>query len=103
MNTLLPVAGGVASGFRSCLRFALTCLLASALSVSAQAQSASGGKITGRVFNPATQQYVRNAEIRVAGTDLVAYSGDDGSYTLSNVASGEANLTVTYTGYDVAT
>ena len=43
------------------------------------AQIAADGRITGRIFNPATQQYVRNAEIRVEGTDLVTYSGDDGS------------------------
>lgn len=69
----------------------------------ALAQSSSSGIITGRIFNPATQQYVRNAEVRVTGTDLVAYSGDDGSYVLTNVPSGEVGLTVTYTGYDVAT
>ena len=67
------------------------------------AQYASTGVITRRVFNPATQQYVRNAEIRVTGTDVVAYSGDDGSYVLTNVPSGEVGVTVTYTGYDVAT
>src|SRR5688572_13137456 len=64
-------------------------------------QSGSTGTITGRIFNPATQQYVRNAEIRVAGTDLVAYSGDDGSYVLTNVPGPDVGLTVTYTGYDV--
>src|SRR4051812_19885809 len=67
------------------------------------AQSSAPGTVTGRIFNPATQQYVRNAEIRVAGTDLVAYSGDDGTYTLANVPSGEATVTVSYTGYDTAT
>ena len=67
------------------------------------AQSGSTGKIAGRIFNPATQEYVRNAEVRVAGTNVVAYSGDDGSYLLTNVVGSEISLTVTYTGYDVAT
>ena len=72
------------------------------MAATALAQPASTGKISGRVFNPATQQYVRNAEIRVAGTDVVAYSGDDGSYVLANIPAGDRALTVTYTGYDVA-
>ncbi|MCX6950569.1 MAG: carboxypeptidase-like regulatory domain-containing protein, partial [Verrucomicrobia bacterium] len=68
----------------------------------ASAQTAASGKITGRVFNPATQQYVRNAEVRVAGTDVIAYSGDDGTYALTGVPAGDVALTVTFTGYDVA-
>src|SRR5215217_1871892 len=68
------------------------CLAAALFSLSqlpcAVAQSAASGRIGGRIFNPATQQYVRNAEIRVTGTDLVAYSGDDGTYVLTNVPSG---------------
>ena len=102
MNTPHHAAGGNARGFRSCLRLAVSCLLGSALAVTALAQSAAG-KITGRVFNPVTQQYVRNAEIRVVGTDVVAYSGDDGAYALTNVPVGDVSLSVTFTGYDVAT
>ncbi|MDO8541358.1 MAG: TonB-dependent receptor [Opitutaceae bacterium] len=60
------------------------------------------GRIAGRVFNPATQEYVRNAEVAVEGTNLVTFSGDDGSYTLSNVPAGEVAVAVTYTGYDRA-
>ena len=54
------------------------------------------------VFNPATQEYVRNAEVRVDGTNLVTYSGDDGSYVFANVPAGEIGLAVTYTGYEPA-
>src|SRR5512147_2200162 len=68
------------------------------------AQGAAGtGVIRGRVFNPATQEYVRNAEVSVEGTNLVTYSTDDGSYVLTNVPAGDVSLTVTYTGYDRAT
>src|SRR6476660_2046971 len=102
MNTSHRVYRAVVRCVRSVLCLGLACLLASAIAVPAVAQSGSAGRISGRIFNPATQQYVRNAEIRVAGTDLVAYSGDDGSYVLTNVAPGEIGLTVTYTGYDVA-
>ena len=41
------------------------------------AQSADTGTITGRIFNPATQEYVRNAEIAIEGTNTVTFSGDD--------------------------
>ena len=57
------------------------------------AADAATGAIQGRVFNPATQEYVRNAEFAVTGTSLVAYSADDGSFTLTNVPAGEVTLT----------
>jgi iron complex outermembrane recepter protein len=85
-----------------CSRFALSFLVA--WSVAAlSAQQVAGGNISGRIFNPVTQQFVRNAEVRVAGTDVVTYSGDDGSYALTNVPGSDVTVTVTYTGYDVAT
>ena len=64
------------------------------------AQNAGTGRIAGRVFNPATGEYVRNAEVAIEGTNLVTFSGDDGSYVLSNVPTGEYSVTVTYTGYE---
>lgn len=63
------------------------------------AQRVGTGVIQGRVFNPATQQYVRNAEVRVEGTSLVATSEDDGSFRLANVPAGPVTVSVTYTGY----
>jgi iron complex outermembrane receptor protein len=71
---------------------------------SAHAQeTAPTGTILGRIFNPATQEYVRNAEIQVQGTDLVAYSESDGTYRVSDVPAGERTVVVIYTGYDRAT
>jgi len=63
------------------------------------AQAAADGTIIGRIYNPATQEYVRNAEIQVEGTSLATYSGDDGTFTLTRVPAGEVTLSVTYTGY----
>ena len=63
----------------------------------------SAASVSGRIFNPATREYVRNAEVRVTGTDLVVYSGEDGSYVLTNVPGGDVRLTVTFTGYDMTT
>jgi hypothetical protein len=67
-----------------------------------QAQS-SNGTITGRVFNPVTGEYVRNAEVRLQGTDRLVITESDGTFQLDNVPSGQATLTVTYTGYNTAT
>jgi len=69
----------------------------------AAAQTGAPGRVSGRVFNPATGEFVRNAEIAVEGTNIVAFSGDDGSYALPNVPAGDISVSVTYTGYDRAT
>jgi iron complex outermembrane receptor protein len=83
--------------------FAAFALLLALFATAALAQSRTGtGAIAGRVFNPATQEYVRNAEVRVEGTNLVAYTGDDGTFVLSNVPAGEIAVSVTYTGYERA-
>jgi iron complex outermembrane recepter protein len=69
----------------------------------AMAQSAGTGVVTGRVYNPATNGYVRNAEVRVEGTNIVAYSEDAGFYRLVDVPAGAVTLTVNYTGAEPAT
>jgi len=87
------------SAFRRIIALGAAALAAS---IPVHAQSPATGRIVGRIFNPATKEYVRNAEIAVQGTNLVAYSGPDGSYQLSNVPAGEVTVSVTYTGYDRA-
>lgn len=79
-----------------------TWLLALNLVSLLQAQTGAAGRIVGRIFNPATQEYVRNAEVRVEGTDLVTYSGADGGYELAGVPAGSVSLVVIYTGYEKA-
>ena len=83
-------------------RLAMTGVAPLLFATVAHAQPAAG-TILGRIFNPATKEYVRNAEVRVEGTDLVAYSADDGSYVLTGVAPGAPTLSVAYTGYERAT
>lgn len=63
-------------------------------------RAASPGSITGRVFNPATGEYIRNAEVRVDGTQLSAVSEEGGYYRLTNVPAGDAALTALYTGHE---
>ncbi|MDP3070911.1 MAG: TonB-dependent receptor [Opitutaceae bacterium] len=83
------------SSLTCCLRF-LACGLF--LTVLAHAQSATG-TITGRIFNPASDQYVRNAQVQIAGTSLSAVSEDGGTYRISGVPAGDATVVVTFTGY----
>jgi iron complex outermembrane receptor protein len=61
------------------------------------------GVVSGRVYHAGTSGYVRNAEVRVEGTNLVAYTEDAGFYRIAGVPAGEATLTVTYTGAQPAT
>src|SRR5688572_17186319 len=71
--------------------------------LSSVAQTAGTGTVQGRVFNPVSKDYVRNAEVRLQGTDQVTYTENDGSFTFQNVPAGEATLVVTYTGYNTVT
>lgn len=67
------------------------------------AGSDSSGSIVGRVFNPATNEYIRNAQIRVVETGDTTVSEDEGAYRLAPVAPGRVTVSVTYTGYRTVT
>ncbi|WP_423603870.1 TonB-dependent receptor domain-containing protein [Sphingomonas sp. MS122] len=56
------------------------------------------GTLAGRVLNTATGEYVRNAEIRVEGTTIVAYSDEGGNFRLAGLPAGPVTLVVRYTG-----
>ncbi len=64
------------------------------------AQTAATGVITGTVANESTRQFLNSAEVRIAGTNLVALSGSDGSFRLSNVPAGSQEVVVSYAGLD---
>jgi TonB-dependent receptor len=63
-------------------------------------QVAGKGTIAGRVLNTATGEYVRNAEIAVEGTTIVAYSQDGGSFRLTGVPAGDVAVVVRYAGME---
>lgn len=67
-----------------------------------QVQGVGTGSVRGRVFNTATGEYVRNAEIRVEGTTIGALSDDDGDFRLMGVPAGEMTIVVRYTGLEEA-
>ncbi|MBI5769362.1 MAG: TonB-dependent receptor [Verrucomicrobia bacterium] len=82
---------------------ALLFLLALSLVPLALRAQPATGTVSGRVFNPATGEYVRNAEVTATGTDLSTFTADDGSFSLSNVPAGTVTVRVAYTGYETAT
>src|SRR5437016_5681653 len=80
------------------VRFTLSAFATITLTFSAFAQSGTGA-ITGRVFNPATGEYIRNADVRIEGTPQVAHTEDGGYYRLLNAPAGSVKLVATYTGH----
>jgi iron complex outermembrane receptor protein len=76
-------------------------LLATALctAIPLPAQSGNTGTVSGRIFNPANGEYIRNAQVSVAGTNLSTQTEGNGFYQLFNVPAGEATLNVTYPGF----
>ena len=63
------------------------------------AAAARSGIITGKVFNPATGEYVRNAQIRVVETGATTISEAEGAFRLGDLPAGPLTLVVNYTGY----
>src|SRR4051812_2305285 len=88
---------------RNWLKVTAIILASLAAVLGAQAQTGGTGTVQGRVYNPATKQYIRNAEVRLEGSQQVVYSENDGSFQLLNVPAGEAKVTVNYSGYTPAT
>jgi len=74
------------------------CWLAATLGLRAQAPAT--GSVQGRVYNPATKEYVASAEVRLDGTNQVTYTESDGTFQFNNVAVGPAGIVVTFSGYN---
>jgi TonB-dependent receptor len=81
------------------LPFALLCACTVLTPDTARSQTAASGTIVGRIFNPASGEYIRNAQIRVESTGQTFASEDGGTYRISPVAPGPVTILVTYTGY----
>lgn len=81
--------------------FAAASLAAVALPLTTSAQSA--GTIQGRVLNPATNEYLRNVEVRVPDTHLVASTESGGYYRLLNVPAGPVTIIASYPGAEAVT
>ncbi len=80
--------------------FALASSLAFSLKPAAAATAASGS-IAGTVANSSTRQFLTDAEVKIAGTNVSALTDRDGTFQLANLAPGPVLLEVSYTGLDV--
>jgi iron complex outermembrane receptor protein len=74
-------------------------LIATVATPSIFAQSPASGTVQGRIYNPTREEYVRNAEVRIEGTNRLDYSENDGSFRFNNVPSGPVTIVVNHTGY----
>ncbi|WP_334319617.1 TonB-dependent receptor, partial [Termitidicoccus mucosus] len=80
---------------------ALLLVLVAAPFPPARAQPAANavtGAVTGRVFNPATDEYVRDALIRATATGETVFTEAGGFYQISGLPAGEAALVLSYAG-----
>lgn len=60
------------------------------------------GVIAGRVFEPATGEYLRNAIIKLNGRQVTT-SGDRGEFRINDAPAGSVQLSVEFTGYTTET
>ncbi|MFM8620393.1 MAG: carboxypeptidase regulatory-like domain-containing protein, partial [Opitutaceae bacterium] len=90
-----------AARFPALLRILATLLFA-VLAATDGAAQATTGTVQGRVFNPASREYVGNAEVRLGGTDRVVFTESDGTFTFPGVAAGPVSITVNFSGYTPA-
>lgn len=56
--------------------------------------------ITGTVANSSTRQFLTEAEVKIAGTNVSVLTNRDGTFTLRDLAPGSYQLEVSYTGLD---
>lgn len=89
--------------YTACFRLIIVCACSWLPLSTATAQPASTGTITGRILNPATGEFVRNAEVRIESTGQSVASEAGGSYRLTRVPPGSVTVRVTYTGYTAVT
>ncbi len=69
----------------------------------ALAQSTGTGSIEGRVLNARSGDYLASARITVEGSPLETFTGEDGTYQLTNVPVGVVRVRAFYTGFPPAT
>ena len=67
------------------------------------AQTPPSGTVSGRVFSPATGEYLERARVSIDKSGREAFTDKLGEYTLSEVPAGEVNVKVFYTGMKVQT
>ncbi|MFM1746774.1 MAG: hypothetical protein RLZZ188_440 [Verrucomicrobiota bacterium] len=92
---MTPHAPCGASGLRRLLVF----LACAALAFSVARAAAAAGGIEGRVFSPASGEYLAQARVTVDGTSLEAFTDADGRFRLTGVPAGAAKIRIAYSGF----
>ncbi|MBO9621637.1 MAG: carboxypeptidase regulatory-like domain-containing protein [Sphingomonas sp.] len=91
--------------FCACSILALAVPFAHARAAATQGQSQptdGKGELTGRVIDPATGSYLRNADVRIetaGGQVFTATTGDDGVFSLNGLPAGPAKVTIRFIGH----
>jgi TonB-dependent receptor len=67
------------------------------------ATATGAGAVTGRVFNPVNEEYVRDAQVRVAATGETVFSEAGGFYQIFGLPAGEVTLELHYIGFPIVT
>jgi iron complex outermembrane receptor protein len=94
----IPPARIAVSRIPSWLKHAvLLCVVAPALSLAQET-----GSIIGRIYKPSTGEYVRDAQVRVVGSDRATTSESGGIFSLTGVPVGPTTLAVSFVGYETA-
>ena len=76
----------------------LTVLMAVAVWLATPLYAQGTGMIEGRVFDAGRGEYLENARLTIAGTNLEAFTDAAGHYRFTQVPGTVANLTVSFTG-----
>jgi TonB-dependent receptor len=85
------------SAIKSNVKWMLACILMLVCAVIAKAQAVNG-TVTGRVLNVAINEYIRNAEVYLAGTDRMVLTEEGGFFVIAGVPAGTAKIEVRYMG-----
>jgi hypothetical protein len=67
------------------------------------AQPSAVGSMQGRIQNASTGDYLDNARVTIAGTNLTALTNAFGEYQIAGVPAGEATVTIFYSGLPALT
>lgn len=83
-------------------KLALLSILALSLGKAPLHSAAAGGIVSGRVANAGTGDYLRNATVSAAGTNITTTTGDGGEYLLADVPAGSVTIRAGYDGLDAS-
>jgi hypothetical protein len=78
--------------------FAVGCTVAASALIAGSA-AAQGGFLSGAIYDPGSRTGLAGAEVRIAGTSLVAITTADGRYTIADVPAGMHKVEIARSGY----